>query len=134
MQALKFIELQLGKKFQSNSLRVKYEPSEGTMMIDVATICALELIQNLQNSKSELCLYGLLNKTLTPMGARLLRGNILQPSTNAEVITKRYDVVEELSTKEELFYGVRQALKTFPGKSKYIDRHRDDAKSIFDFL
>ena len=120
MQALKFIELQLGKKFQSNSLRVKYEPSEGTMMIDVATICALELIQNLQNSKSELCLYGLLNKTLTPMGARLLRGNILQPSTNAEVITKRYDVVEELSTKEELFYGVRQALKTFPDAEKLL--------------
>ena len=82
------------------------------MMIDIATICALELIQNLQNAQSNLCLYGLLNKTLTPMGARLLRSNILQPSTNVETITKRYDAIEELSSKEELFTTVRQTLKS----------------------
>lgn len=89
-------------------------------MIDVATICALELIQNLQESKSQLCLYGLLNETLTPMGARLLRSNILQPSTNMETITKRYDAVEELSTKEELFFAVRQALKPFIDAEKLL--------------
>jgi DNA mismatch repair protein MSH4 len=119
-KALKFTEFTLGKTFQFHSLRVKYEPSEGTMMIDVATICALELIQNLQNAKTTLCLYGLLNETLTPMGARLLRSNILQPSTNVETIQKRYDAVEELATKEEMFYAVRQALKPFLDAEKLL--------------
>lgn len=119
-KALKFIEFSLGKTFLRHSLRVKYEPSESTMMIDAATICSLELIQNLQNPKSKLCLYGLLNETLTPMGGRLLRSNILQPSTTMETITKRYDAVEELTTKEELFYAVRQALKDFIDAEKLL--------------
>jgi DNA mismatch repair protein MSH4 len=119
-EALKFIEFQHGKIFQFHSLRVKYEPSEATMTIDVATICSLELIQNVQNSKSKLCLYGLLNETLTPMGGRLLRSNILQPSTNVRTITKRYDAVEELTTKEEMFFAVRRVLRPFLDAEKLL--------------
>jgi DNA mismatch repair protein MSH4 len=77
-------------------------------MIDLSTIISLELIQNLQNAKSKDCLFGLLNETLTPMGSRLLRSNILQPSTEPTKLVARYDAVAELSTKEEMFYSVRQ--------------------------
>lgn len=105
---MKFIELGLNQTFAYHSLRIKYEPSEGSMMIDLSTIVSLELIQNLENSKSKDCLFGLLNETLTPMGSRLLRSNILQPSTDTQLLTDRYDAVEELSTKEEMFYAVRQ--------------------------
>jgi DNA mismatch repair protein MSH4 len=68
------------------------------MMVDVSTIHSLELVQNLQNAKSKDCLFGLMNQTLTPMGARLLRLNT------------RYDAVEELSNKEELFFATRAGL------------------------
>jgi DNA mismatch repair protein MSH4 len=78
------------------------------MMIDLSTTISLELIQNIQHSKSKDCLFGLLNETLTPMGSRLLRSNILQPSTEESKIMGRYDALEELSTKEEVFYLVRQ--------------------------
>lgn len=78
------------------------------MMIDLSTIHSLELIQNLQNAKSKDCLYGLLNQTLTPMGSRLLRSNILQPLTETDVIKKRYDALEELATKEDMFLATRQ--------------------------
>ncbi len=78
------------------------------MMIDLSTIQSLELIQNIQNSKSKDCLFGLMNETLTPMGSRLLRRNILQPSTQESVLTQRYDAVEELSTKEDIFFQTRQ--------------------------
>ena len=77
-------------------------------MIDLSTIHSLELIQNLQNAKSKDCLYGLLNQTLTPMGSRLLRSNILQPLTETDVIKKRYDALEELATKEDMFLATRQ--------------------------
>lgn len=80
------------------------------MLIDLSTIVSLELIQNLQNSKSRDCLFGVLNETLTPMGSRLLRSNVLQPSTEQAKLLARYDAVEELSTKEELFYSARQGL------------------------
>ena len=77
-------------------------------MIDLATIRSLELIQNLQNAKSKDCLFGLLNHTLTPMGVRLLRSNILQPMTNVEALRLRYEALEELTTKEDIFFAVRQ--------------------------
>jgi DNA mismatch repair protein MSH4 len=78
------------------------------MMIDPSTIHSLELIQNLQNPMSTDCLFGLLNQTLTPMGSRLLRSNILQPLTEAETLEARLDALEELTTNEEMFFGTRQ--------------------------
>lgn len=78
------------------------------MSIDLSTIISLELIQNLYNVKSNESLFGLLNETLTPMGARLLRANILQPSTEEPKLIARYQAVEDLSTKEEMFFSVRQ--------------------------
>ncbi|PBP17310.1 DNA mismatch repair protein Msh4 [Diplocarpon rosae] len=105
---LKYIDLNMSPTFAYHSLRIKYQPSEGSMMIDLSTIHSLELIQNLHNSKSRACLYGVMNQTLTPMGARLLRSNILQPSTQADVLEQRYDAVGELSTKEDMFFQLRQ--------------------------
>ncbi|PGH12679.1 hypothetical protein AJ80_06622 [Polytolypa hystricis UAMH7299] len=118
--ALSYIELELSKTFAFHSLRIKYEPSEGSMLIDLSTIISLELIQNLQNPKSKDCLLGVLNETLTPMGSRLLRSNLLQPSTERNKLTRRYEAVEELSTKEEMFYAVRQALKSFVDSDKVL--------------
>lgn len=77
------------------------------MMIDLSTIQSLELIQNINSPKSKECLFGLMNETLTPMGSRLLRSNILQPSTEPEVLTMRYDAVEELASKDDVFYQTR---------------------------
>ncbi|KAL9586894.1 MAG: hypothetical protein Q9203_003706 [Teloschistes exilis] len=110
---LKYIELALSFSFPFHSLRIKYETSEGSMMIDLSTIASLELIQNIQNPKSRDCLFGLLNQTLTPMGARLLKSHLLQPSTNADTLEKRYNALDELATREDVFFAVRQALKAF---------------------
>lgn len=82
------------------------------MMIDFSTAASLELIQNLQNAKSRDCLLGLLNETLTPMGSRLMRTNILQPPTEQEKIVARYDAVEEMSTKEDMFFAIRDGQLT----------------------
>ncbi|KAF1965024.1 hypothetical protein BU23DRAFT_520237 [Bimuria novae-zelandiae CBS 107.79] len=117
---LKYIELGLGVKFPYHSLRMKYEPSEGSMMIDVSTIYSLELVQNLHNPKSRDCLFGLLNETQTPMGARLLRSNVLQPLTDVDTLNKRYDAVDEIQIKEDMFHGTRAALKNFLDADKIL--------------
>lgn len=99
---------------------MKYEPSEGSMMIDVSTIYSLELVQNLQNPKSKDCLFGLLNDTQTPMGGRLLRSNVLQPLTDMDTLNKRYDAVDELQAKEDMFHGIRATLKNFLDADKIL--------------
>ncbi|CAG8008508.1 unnamed protein product [Penicillium nalgiovense] len=117
---LKYVEVELQRSFTSHSLRIRFEPSQGSMTIDLATIVSLELIQNLQNAKSKESLFGLLNETLTPMGARLLRASILQPSTERVKLTARYNAVEDLATKEDMFVSVRQALKGFIDADKVL--------------
>lgn len=82
-------------------------------MIDLAAIQSLELIQNIQNAKSKDCLFGLMNETYTPMGSRLLRSSILQPTTQEEVLKERHAAVAELTTKEDMFFQIRQGQITF---------------------
>ncbi|KAF4589678.1 hypothetical protein GQ602_003567 [Ophiocordyceps camponoti-floridani] len=102
--AMKYLDHQFSIGFAPHSLRVRYQPSEDTMMIDISAIQSLEIMQNLVNHKSKDCLYGLLNHTSTPMGARMLRSNILQPPTLPDsFIVPRYEALEELTTNEEMF-------------------------------
>lgn len=82
-------------------------------MIDLSTIQSLELIQNVQNAKSKECLFGVMNEAITPMGSRLLRSSILQPSTQADVLMQRYDALDELSTNEGIFFQIRQGLNSY---------------------
>lgn len=108
---MKYIEHQFTISFAPHSLRIRYQPSEDIMMIDVAAIQSLEIMQNTHNPKSKESLYGLLNHTCTPMGARMLRRNILQPPTGHETFLRpRLDALEELTTREELFREVRKGL------------------------
>ena len=107
VQVLKYIDLALSLTFAFHSLRIKYQPSEGSMMIDLSAIQSLELIQNIQNARSKDCLFGVMNETLTPMGSRLLRSTILQPSTQKDVLNQRYDAIHELSIKEDMFFQTR---------------------------
>ncbi|KAJ6445131.1 DNA mismatch repair protein Msh4 [Purpureocillium lavendulum] len=112
--AMKYTEHHFMISFAPHSLRIRYQPSEDTMMIDMAAIQSLEIMQNSQSPKSKESLYGLLNHTCTPMGARMLRRNILQPPTGHETfLAPRYDALEELTTGEALFREVRKALKLF---------------------
>lgn len=110
---LKFVEINHGISFALNSLRIKYEASEGSMLIDSSTVYNLELIQNVQNPQNTDSLFGLLNNTLTPMGARLLRSNILQPLTDLDTLNARLDALEELTRSEEMFFALRSSLKSF---------------------
>ncbi|TKX25355.1 MutS domain V-containing protein 2 [Elsinoe australis] len=108
---LKHVEVGMNLTIPHRTMRIRYESSEGSMMIDTATIRSLELIQNLHTPKSRDCLFGLLNKTLTPMGSRLLRSNILQPLTDPDELKSRHDALEELSTREDIFFATQAALK-----------------------
>ncbi|KAF7762129.1 hypothetical protein Agabi119p4_8722 [Agaricus bisporus var. burnettii] len=107
----KYAESQLNVRFASNSLRIKYIPVEGTMMIDPETVKNLELVKNVMNLKSSHTLFGTLNYSFTAMGGRLLRVNILSPLTDQQAVNARLDVVAEFVQNEDRFSDVREALK-----------------------
>ncbi|KJA21853.1 hypothetical protein HYPSUDRAFT_87688 [Hypholoma sublateritium FD-334 SS-4] len=108
----KYAEGRMNTRFAAGSLRIKYIPVEGTMMIDPDTARNLELVGNMTSKKSSHSLFGILNHTYTPMASRLLRVNILSPITVQSSIDARLDVVEELVNAEDRFTYVREALKT----------------------
>ncbi|KGQ07798.1 MutS protein 4 [Beauveria bassiana D1-5] len=121
--AMAQIEHQFSITFAPHSLRLRYQPSDDTMMIDVSAIQCLEIVQNSHSSKSKDSLFGLLNHCVTPMGNRMLRSNIIQPPTLYEsFIAPRYDAVEELTLNDEMFLEIRKTLKKFLDVEKLLTK------------
>ena len=65
----------------------------GTMPLDEMTRRNLELIESLRGGEASGTLLSVLDRTLTPMGARLLRQWVLTPLTEKKAIDSRLDAV-----------------------------------------
>lgn len=65
------------------------------MFLDTNTIRNLELLTTMGTGERTNTLFSLLNKTKTPMGARLLKSWVISPLLNVDRITERQDAVEE---------------------------------------
>lgn len=76
------------------------------MVLDEISIRNLELLQSLDGSGTKGTLVQLMDRTATPMGARLLRRWIVRPLLSSEKIAARQDAVAELRENEELFGAV----------------------------
>ncbi|MEZ5352119.1 MAG: DNA mismatch repair protein MutS [Bryobacteraceae bacterium] len=73
-----------------------YRERAGSMMLDAVTIRNLELVEPLFVGESrEVTLLSVIDRTSTPMGARLLRARLLRPSLDAVEIETRLDAVTE---------------------------------------
>lgn len=75
------------------------------MVLDSAARRNLELVASLREEKGEISLLSVLDKTVTPMGARLLRQWLLSPLMDLEEISNRQQVIEaflkDLNWREE---------------------------------
>ncbi|KZS90242.1 hypothetical protein SISNIDRAFT_551573 [Sistotremastrum niveocremeum HHB9708] len=107
----KYAENKLNTRYSFRSLKIKYAPVDGTMLIDSETARNLELVANITHRKSTHTLLGILNKTFTPMGTRLLRMNLLAPHSSHSHIEERLDAVDELVKLDDRFQNVKDALK-----------------------
>lgn len=76
------------------SLRA-YTPADH-MLLDEATLRNLELLSTLRDQKREGSLLGVLDRTQTAMGGRLLKQWILRPLTDIAHIQERLDGVDQL--------------------------------------
>jgi len=83
----------------------------GVMVLDEMTRRNLELVEPLRAGEEGGTLLAVLDETVTPMGARMLRSWILRPLTRAEEIWERQAAVAELFEDPSLRNGLRDELK-----------------------
>jgi DNA mismatch repair protein MutS len=94
-----------------------YRPG-GYLLLDEATRRSLELTRTLRDGGREGSLLALLDRTVTPMGARLYQESLLAPLTDRAAIEARLDAVGEFVEGHALRQEVRGLL------SETADLHR----------
>ena len=70
----------------SHLARPRIERQEGILPLDEMTRRNLELVESMRGAETSGTLLGVLDRTLTPMGARLLRQRVLAPLVNRDDI------------------------------------------------
>jgi len=79
--------------------------------IDEATRRSLELTQTLRDGRRDGSLLGVIDRTVTSTGARLLGDWLANPLTNATTINARLDAVAELHVESSLAKELRESLR-----------------------
>jgi DNA mismatch repair protein MutS len=91
--------------------------ASSTLVLDEATRVNLELVSNYRGEKIG-SLLAVIDRTLTPMGARRLRQCLLYPLLDEQAIRERHDGVQELLD----HFQMRQELKIWLGKISDLER------------
>ncbi|MEK7679409.1 MAG: DNA mismatch repair protein MutS, partial [Deltaproteobacteria bacterium] len=92
--------------------------SRDFMHIDHASRRNLEIVRNMPAGATEGTLLGLLDRTKTAMGARLLKSFLLCPLKDARAINRRLDAVAEITGDR----GARKKLQTLMGMVYDLER------------
>lgn len=109
---LKYMEYILNIVYAPRSVKVEFQASADSTMIDVETAKHVELLQTV-NPRSNNSLFGFLNLCTTPGGTRYLRSCLFQPTTKQESIEARLDAIGELLSKPEILTGLQSTLGRF---------------------
>ena len=95
----------------------------GTAMeIDAATWRSLEVTQTLRDGRRDGALLGILDRTVTSMGARLLAEWLAYPLVDREAIESRLDAVQELVDQVKLAAAVRDTLASIYDIQRLVAR------------
>ena len=91
------------------------------LLIDPTTLKHLEVVESMAGGRAG-SLLDEVDRTVTPMGGRLLRGWLLRPLTALEPIRDRLDAVEELAVKTTERGKLRETLKSILDLERLISR------------
>jgi DNA mismatch repair protein MutS len=81
------------------------------LLIDPVSLRSLEVLRTIRGNTAEGSLVQALDRTLTPMGSRLLRNWLCYPLRDVETIRRRQDAIEQMVNDEHLLSGIRSALE-----------------------
>ncbi len=104
------------------------------MGLDTVTRRNLELIEGLRSRSKHGSLLGVLDNTLTPMGARLIRTWVSQPLLDGLAIEERLARVDEMARDTLLRTQFRDALKHMPDLERLTNRTLSNLASPKDLL
>ncbi len=92
----------------------RVERSGSLLHLDEMTRRNLEVVRPLRPDSGGLALLDVIDATLTPMGARLLRARLLRPLNDPAEIADRLDAVEELYEAGARRKSIRESLRGMP--------------------
>jgi DNA mismatch repair protein MutS len=92
--------------------RLRPHRPDALLTLDEVTRRSLELTRTLRDNQREGSLLSVLDRTVTPMGARLLHDSVLAPLTDRAAISARLDAVEELLKDHALRRALRDHLES----------------------
>lgn len=101
---------------------LKYISDNQYMQIDETTLTNLEVMKNLRDGSQKNTLLSTIDKTKTPMGARLLKKWILHPLIKKDGIEKRLDAVEELTKRVLLKQEITEHLDRIYDIERIVSR------------
>lgn len=101
---------------QKNSLthlkKISLRNTEQNMVIDASTMRNLELTRNINDGSKRGTLLSVLDKTVTPMGSRLIKRWLKEPLLKKELIEKRLQAISGLNnqviTREEIIMLLKE--------------------------
>jgi len=92
------------------------------MVLDEATIRNLELFQNNYTGEIQGSLLGVIDKTVTSLGGRMLRRWLILPLINADLINQRSKSVQEIKKDLILIKNLVEKLKSMPDLERLMGR------------
>ncbi|WP_409227509.1 DNA mismatch repair protein MutS [Gudongella sp. SC589] len=110
-----------------------YEPDH-FMLMDINTRANLEIHETMRSKEKRGALIGILDKTQTAMGGRLLRKWLEQPLLDKKQIESRLDMVEFLGNNPFLLEEIKDILKTIYDIERLISKISNGNPSGRDML
>jgi len=98
-----------------------YSSSE-FMLLDSKTQRNLEILESISGDKSGVTLFKILNKTVTPLGSRLLRQWISKPLVDSYRINERLEGVEEMSANHDKLLQLRGTMRDIRDLERILGR------------
>ncbi|KAK0080676.1 hypothetical protein PV326_008033 [Microctonus aethiopoides] len=116
---MKYIEFIQHIQYLPKTMRIEYQVSQNTTMIDIESAQSLELVTT-NGGQSNYSLLGALDRCSTPMGRRLLRASILQPPCDIEIIKRRQMCIEELISNRSLHSIIQPVVRRLSGANRLL--------------
>ena len=108
---------------QANPIRnVRYQPVREQLVLDGTTVRNLELVRNAYDGTTRGTLLHTLDRTLTPMGRRLLERWILHPLIERRAIESRLDAVDGFYRRPAAIERLRRILQPIPDLDRVLTR------------
>ncbi len=100
---------------------ISYRSGADCLMLDPTTLRNLEIVEASDGGKSGSLLHEI-DRSITPMGGRLLRGWLLRPLISLERVQDRLDAVEEFAFRATERAKLRETLKTIHDLERLVGR------------